>query len=179
MLLVVGHACRFNDRLNILVNVELAKYGGLLRQVADTPFRALIHRQPCDFMLIEKNLATGNWYEADDHVKSGGLSGTVWTEQTDDLTAGDFEINVIDHSAFPVDLFEFFRFDELHNQVLRAGVSGLFGIRVSVIRTIKVGKYQSRAFAFTALNDYRAILAENDLFPGNDPFAVNHFGVAG
>ena len=45
-------------------------------------------------------------HQADDHVETGGLAGTVRAEQADDFAGLDLEGNVLDHRPRLVALFQ-------------------------------------------------------------------------
>jgi len=50
-----------------------------------------VHRQRGKVLAIEKYAAMIRGNQPDDHVKRGGLAGTVRSEQADDFAARNFE----------------------------------------------------------------------------------------
>src|SRR5262249_29026105 len=81
----------FEHGADILFNIQTAKNGSRLRQVADADSRALIHGQCRDIVTVEVNATSISLYEAGDHIESRGLAGPVRTQQTNRLTAPDIE----------------------------------------------------------------------------------------
>ena len=73
------------DRLEVLPDGEPAEVAALLRQVADPPAGALVHRQVGDVLAVERDRAAVGDDHAQDHAEGGGLARAVAAEQADDL----------------------------------------------------------------------------------------------
>jgi hypothetical protein len=77
----------FENGSNVLLYIEPAKDGGLLREVADAEASTLVHRQAGHVMAVELDLAAVGLDEAGDHVEDRGLAGAVGPQQADRLAA--------------------------------------------------------------------------------------------
>jgi hypothetical protein len=77
----------FDDRLDVLLDVEAAEHARFLGQVAYAETRPAIHGQRGDRVAVQRDLSAIGADEAHDHVEGGGFSGAVGAKQTDRLAA--------------------------------------------------------------------------------------------
>jgi hypothetical protein len=77
----------FQNGHDIVCDRELAKYRGLLRQVAQAQLSAAVHGQAGDVTVIQEYFALLTARQADHHVEGRGLTGAVGAKQPDDLAA--------------------------------------------------------------------------------------------
>lgn len=84
-LLVAQVVANLQYRHQVIVNAQAAEYGGLLRQIADSATRARVQGQQADIFIIDDNVAGVARYDTNDHIERGGFTGTVRTEQTNNL----------------------------------------------------------------------------------------------
>ena len=85
------------DRADVLLDGEAAKYRGLLRQIADAEPGAAIHRKIGDVAPVEADRPGIGGNQTGDDVKAGGLSRAVRAEQADDLAALHGDVDVAQH----------------------------------------------------------------------------------
>ena len=83
----------------IALDIEAAKDRRLLRQIADTQTRALVHRQPRDVMTIQLDTSLVSLDEAGDHVEAGGFSCAVRSQKPNHLAALNTQRNVANNGA--------------------------------------------------------------------------------
>jgi len=96
------------DREDVLLDRELAEHGRFLREIADAPPRAAVHRHVGDVFLVEEDPAVLRRDEADDHVERRRLAGAVRAEEADDLSLLHVERDVVHHIAAAIRLHESF-----------------------------------------------------------------------
>src|SRR6185437_4004495 len=65
----------FEHRADVLLDRQAAKDRSLLGQIADAETGALVHRQRCDVVALELDIALVGVDEAGDHIEHGGLAG--------------------------------------------------------------------------------------------------------
>jgi hypothetical protein len=88
-------------RHQVVVNTQAAEDRGFLRQVTDTAACAGVQRQDTDIFVIDHDAPGVALNDTDHHVESGGLAGTVWPQQADDLARFHFQAHVFnDFAAF-------------------------------------------------------------------------------
>lgn len=63
----------------------------------DTFSGSLVHGHPSNIVLVEKHLAPIRFYHSDRHVKGSCFAGPVWTQQSDDFTALDTQVDAVDY----------------------------------------------------------------------------------
>ncbi len=98
----------------VLPNGEAAKDARLLRQVAQAPLGARMHRQATELDAIEPHVAGVGSDQPDDEVEAGGLSGAVGPEEADDLSRADVEGDAVDHPPRAERLHQAFGFENAH-----------------------------------------------------------------
>src|SRR5262249_57039664 len=114
----------FEDRADIVFHVEAAKDRRLLRQIADSEPRPLVHRKISNLVAIELDLAALGLDQAGNHVERRGLTRAVGPQQTDRLAAPHVEADPVDHPASAVGLFKIMR-----GQIAPDGLlPGLWGV---------------------------------------------------
>src|SRR5262245_15397513 len=84
---------RLQDGEDVLLDGELAEDRCFLRQVADPPARALVHRQLGEVLAIEEDLSAVGVLQPHDHVKARRLAGAVRSEQPDDLAGAHGDVD--------------------------------------------------------------------------------------
>ena len=75
---------------------EVGKQARLLKRTAQAAQGALVGRKAGDVLSVDENPPLIGRQEPADHVEEGGLAGPVVTEQADDLTRPNFEVDVVD-----------------------------------------------------------------------------------
>ncbi len=85
-----------------------------LRKIADTGLRTTVHRLVADIQVVNQYAALIGLYQADNHVKAGGLAGAGRTHQADDLTAVDRQADVTHDLAALVALGQMLSFQSCH-----------------------------------------------------------------
>ena len=76
---------------DILFHGHFAENRGFLRQIADAEPGALVNGQVAQLLSVQHHAACIGGNQADNHVKAGGLTRAVGTEQADDFAAFDFQ----------------------------------------------------------------------------------------
>src|ERR1700733_13859821 len=114
------------------------KHRWFLREVAEAELGAAVHRQAPNIAVVEEDLAMLAARQADDHVKGGGLAGTVRTQQADHLAAFDLERDILEDRAGFVAFGEIKRPKDAH---------GLFGVAVGVMMMCTLWEFCSVASA--------------------------------
>ena len=104
MTLFVGQRQRLEYRQQILLDRELAKDRGFLRQIADTAARTLIQRQHRDVVATQGDGAGVGPQQAYQHVEGSGLAGAVGPEQPDHFALADVYVDVVDDDAAAIAL---------------------------------------------------------------------------
>ena len=89
----------FEDCENIVFNAELAENRRFLRQVTQAQPGTFVHRFGRQVPPIEQNIAAVRRDQTNDHVKGGGLAGTIGAEQADDFATFYFERQAFDDLA--------------------------------------------------------------------------------
>ena len=69
-----------SHQTDVVLNAELAKNRGFLRQVGESLLGTDVHRQFRDILPIEENGALLGFQKAYDHVEGGGLTRSVGAE---------------------------------------------------------------------------------------------------
>ena len=103
-LLLVGELRHLQHRHDIVLHRHLAKDAGFLRQVADAGARPLIHRIAGDLLVVDIDMALVGNDQSRGHIERCRLTGSVRTEEPDDLSLLDVERYVVGHGAAPVAL---------------------------------------------------------------------------
>ncbi len=89
------------DRHDVVGDREFAEDRRFLRKIADTGAGATVHRLVADVQIVNQHAALVRLNQADDHVETGGLAGTVGAEQADDLAAVNRQADIAhDLTAF-------------------------------------------------------------------------------
>jgi hypothetical protein len=96
MPLVADEAAHLEHREQILLDRHAPEDRGLLREVADPPPRAQVHRQLGDLLTVERDAAAVRRDQAEDAVERGRLARAVRSEQPDDLAGGDIDRDAVD-----------------------------------------------------------------------------------
>ena len=91
--------CRLQDSGNVLHDSELTKDGRLLREVADAEFGTAIHGIVRDADVGEIDITVRRLLQTDDHVECRRLSGTIRSEESDDLALVDAHRDAVDHGT--------------------------------------------------------------------------------
>src|SRR5262245_36626428 len=104
----------FENREEVFFDGELAKYALFLRQVTHPQPGAPIHRHVCDVNFVKGHAARVGCDLAGRHPKTGGLSGSVWAEQPDDLAGVHIKRDAIHHFPPPVPFYQVARFQQGH-----------------------------------------------------------------
>ena len=81
-----GKRCRFENRHQVFFHREPTENRRLLRQIADSHSRPLMHRKPADFLVADIDFPGVRMLEPDNHVKRRCLSRAVRSEQPDNLS---------------------------------------------------------------------------------------------
>jgi hypothetical protein len=89
----------FQHGADVLLDIEAAKDGGFLRQIADAEAGALVHRQRGDVVAVEFDAAFIGLDQAGHHIKHRGLAGAVGAEQAHGFAAADRQADALDHLA--------------------------------------------------------------------------------
>ena len=97
------------NRQHIFFDAQLAEYGRLLRQIADSRAGALIHRQQRDVAAVEQNRPLVGPNQSGDHVERRRLPCSVRPEQPDDLSLREIERHVVHDAAAFVRLDQMLR----------------------------------------------------------------------
>src|SRR6476660_6294529 len=84
----------FEHRANIVLDVETAKDRRLLRQIADSQARPLVHRKIRDVMAAELDFAAFSLSQPGNHIAASGLARPVRSQQADRLVAPDIKANL-------------------------------------------------------------------------------------
>ena len=108
-LILTWFARHLQYRKDIILHAHLTEDTGLLGQIADTRTGSFIHRVVGHLMVAQVDMAAVRQHQSCCHVERGGLTGTVRSEQTDDLPLFHMKTDVVDHSALPIALDEAFR----------------------------------------------------------------------
>ena len=117
------HILRLHDSENIVLDAQLAEDRFLLREVAHSEPRAAVHRLVGGVLAVESDAATVRLDEADDHVESRRLAGTIRAEEANDLAGAHGDLDPIDYRAAIVDLLQTVRVEQegLARLAVRAG----------------------------------------------------------
>src|SRR5438093_939996 len=87
-----------------MVHYHFAKDRFFLRQITHPEPGAPVHRI-VGYVGVAENHATAVWPDqANDHVKTGGLAGSVWPEKSHDLTRANVHVHSVHHRAAAVNL---------------------------------------------------------------------------
>src|SRR5438105_15446795 len=114
---------RLEDGEHVLLDRQLAKDGGLLREVPDARSCALIHGERGDVASVEKDPAFFRPDQARDHVKRRRLPRPIWTQQADDFSLREIQGYVVDDAPAFVGLHEMLGFQAAaaaHDRMLAA-----------------------------------------------------------
>src|SRR3954454_5129215 len=97
---------RFQDGHDVLFHCHFSKDRFFLWQIAHAEPGTLVHRI-VGHVGVAKNHATAVWsYQTYDHVKTGGLTSSVWSEQSHDLTGTHVHVHSVHDRAATVDLHQ-------------------------------------------------------------------------
>src|SRR5438094_5853285 len=94
--LLRGERERFEDREEVFLDGELAEDRRLLREIADPPARALVHRQLRHVLAAQQHRAAVWPREPDHHVKRRRLAGAVRTEEAHHVAGAHLDRDVVD-----------------------------------------------------------------------------------
>src|ERR671911_1038560 len=84
--LIAAQPSGFKDRQNVLLHCHLAEDGGLLRQIADSISRALVHRHLGELNTVHPDTTLVRADEARNKVEGRGLSRAVRSEKSNDFS---------------------------------------------------------------------------------------------
>ena len=108
LLLLAEPFLELHHRGDVVLHAHLTEHRGFLRQIADANLRTAVHGQVGDVLLVEVHLAGIRLDEPHHHIERRRLARPVGTQQTDNLALLEFNIHLVDHSALPVFLDQFF-----------------------------------------------------------------------
>ena len=101
---------QFEHGTHVVLDVELAKDRGLLRQVAQAQPGAPVDRHVGHRAAVDRDVAGTGTHQADQDVERGGLAGAIGAEQADHLAFADRQRDVLDDHAAAVGLLQVPRF---------------------------------------------------------------------
>jgi hypothetical protein len=110
-LLGPGEFGHFQHGLNIVLNAQLAKYRGFLRQVANTHAGTPVHGQPCYFLVVKEHPSFLGLYKAHHHIESGGFAGPIGTQQPYNFTLFYIYRHMVYNGTVSVNLYQVLRID--------------------------------------------------------------------
>ena len=118
----------FQNGEDVLLNRQLAKNRRFLRQVAKAESGPAVHRQGSQVLSIEQYPSAVRCNQPDDHVESGGLAGTIRTQQANDFAAGYLQRDSFDNFAKLVALGNILNAQNTHRGTspLDSGISASF-----------------------------------------------------
>ena len=88
-----GEFGKFQNAHDIVFNTQFSEDRGFLRQITNSVLRPFVHRGFGDIVVIEEYFAAVGFYEANDHIETGGFPSTVWAKQANDLSLVYFQGN--------------------------------------------------------------------------------------
>ena len=100
--LAVKVTTELQNGLYVILDRHFLENRLFLRQIANAQTCTLINRQTCYFLVIQENTSAIRLYQAYNHIKGSRLASTIWTEQTDNLTLVDFNINTLYNGSLAV-----------------------------------------------------------------------------
>ena len=103
---------QFQNRAHVVLDIELAEYGSLLRQIAQTQAGTAVDRQVLNALAVNRNIATAGTHQAHQHVKRGRLARPVRAQQTDDLAGSQGQRYIFDDLAFAKRLLQMVRLQQ-------------------------------------------------------------------
>ena len=109
---LAGKLHRFQHGHDVVGDGELLENGRLLRQVAHSPPRALVHGKSGDVLPSENDASLRRWYHPDGHAEGGGLAGPVLSQQTHNLTGIDHVADVVDDGPLGIHRGQVFDLEE-------------------------------------------------------------------
>ena len=118
-------ALQFQHGAHVFFDVQLAKNGGFLRQVAQPQARSPVNRHVLNRLPIDGDVAGAGMQQAHDHVERSRLPGTVGAEQAHHLSGAHRQRHVFHHLALAVRLLQVAR----HQRALTGPVTDLGGCR--------------------------------------------------
>src|SRR5581483_4993272 len=119
-----GDGLRFQDRQDVLLDRQLAKNRGFLRQVADAKVtRPQVHGRVGNVLIIEQDAARIRRRQPHYHVKAGGFAGSVWAQQTYDLPLLHAETHTVHNPTPTVGLADFLGSQGVHHLATRVWVT--------------------------------------------------------
>ena len=83
---------------DVVLYAHMAEYRRLLGKVSDSLLRSLEHRQTSNLLIIKEYSSCIRNNQSRDHIETGGLSGSVRTQEAHDLTLVHFHRNPFHNS---------------------------------------------------------------------------------
>ena len=88
--ILARHPLHLHHREDVVLNAHLAKDGSILRKIAYALLGTLVHRKAGDFLVIEEHSSLIRHDLAGNHIETCCLSGTVRSQEADDLALVNF-----------------------------------------------------------------------------------------
>ena len=108
-LVVTGLTRHLQHGEDIVLDTHLTEHRGFLGQIADTSTGSLVNRVFRHLLVAQVDMAAIGHHETCRHIERGGLSCTVRTQESHDLTLLHVEAHIIDHRTLSIALHEAFR----------------------------------------------------------------------
>ena len=99
-------ALQLQHGAHVVLNVELAKNRGFLRQIAQAHARAPVNRHVAHRLPVDGDITRAGVHQAHNHVERGGLAGTIRAQQTDHFAFSDDQRHIFDRLATAVKLLQ-------------------------------------------------------------------------
>ena len=103
-----GHIGHLHHGHDIVLHGHLAEDRSVLREITQTLLRALVHRQTGDVHIVQEDLSRVGDDLSGNHIETGGLSGPVGPEETDDFPLFHFHRHPFDDRPDAVFLYQVF-----------------------------------------------------------------------
>ena len=103
-LLLARELCHLQYGHDVVLHAELAEYARLLREVADAGAGTLIYGIVGDVMLVKEDMTGVRDDKSCRHIERCGLSSSVRTEQTNNLSLTHVYRHVVDNRTLAVTL---------------------------------------------------------------------------
>ena len=102
---------------DVVFDIELAKNGGFLRQIAQAQAGTAVDGLVFDGLSVQQNLPAIGPHQAHDHVERSGFARAVGAQQADHLAFGHRQRHVFDDLAAAIRFFEVKGFKPDHRRI--------------------------------------------------------------
>ena len=110
-----GDRLGFQHGENVLLDRELSENRRLLGEIADPELPCpFVHGHVGDLVLVYENPARIRGYQADDRIKSCGLTGAIRAKQTNNFALSNAKADSVYNPAAPIGLTNIFGGQRLH-----------------------------------------------------------------